>query len=194
MVMILRIYHRCVFSSHHYLMERWRGDMVREPAGDLNVVIVSFDNERDANQALTALQELDAAGHVEVGEAGVIQRTTMGWVSPRTHREKGFVERLRDVLDGPNKVTTDDKAAAVAFIGRKVQPESFALIAAVAERDGEAVINDVMTKLGGAISRRPAIDVFTELEEAREEEERRAANRAKAQKKLDEMLEKRRRK
>ena len=167
--------------------------MVREPKDVLNVVTVSFNNERDATQALTALQDLDSAGLVVVGEAGVIHRTSMGWVSPRTRREEGLVERLRDALDGPNKVTTDDRVAAIAYIGRSIQPESFALIAAVAERDGEAVIDDVMTKLGGAISRRPAIDVFTELEDVREEEERRAANRAKAQKKLNEMLEKRRR-
>jgi hypothetical protein len=34
-------------------------EMVREPAGDLNVVIVNFNNERDAHQALTALQDPD---------------------------------------------------------------------------------------------------------------------------------------
>ena len=79
--------------------------MVREPKDVLNVVTVSFNNERDATQALTALQDLDSAGHVEVGEAGVIHRTSMGWVSPKTRREEGLVERLRDALDGPNKVT-----------------------------------------------------------------------------------------
>jgi hypothetical protein len=166
--------------------------MVREPAGDLNVVIVSFKNERDAREALIALQDLDSAGYVDVGEAGVIERTVMGWVSPKAGRDMSFIDRLRDALDGPNTITQEDRDAAVAFIGRKVPEGSFALIAVVGERDGEAVIDRVMTQRGGEVARRPAIEVFTELEEIREDEERRTATRARAQKKLDELLEKRR--
>lgn len=166
--------------------------MGREPTGDVNVVIVSFTNERDAREALIALNELDAARHVDVVEAGVIERTVMGWVSPKVGgRGKSFIDRLKDALDGPNKVTQEDKVAAVAFIGRQVPEGSFAVIALVGERDGEAVIDRMMTQRGGAAARRPAIDVFTELEEIREDEERRAATRAKAQKKLDEVLQKR---
>ncbi len=157
---------------------------MREAATSLNVIVVTFPDKNSAYQAIEAIENLDAQGHIELGEVGIIERTELGWVAPKSPEKGRSLESLTDALDVPKGLDPDSAAAAVTFIGQHIPPGSRAVVAIIAEREGELLVDGAMSRLGGSLKRRAAIDVFTELEEAMDLQERRRTFHERAEEKL----------
>jgi hypothetical protein len=158
---------------------------MREAKTSLNFVIANFQNEHDSRQAIEVIERLDGQGHIGLGEIGVIERTTMGWVAPKSLKKGSSIEGLADALNVPEGLDPESAAAALSFIGRQVPEGSQAVVALVAEREGEPILDRELSRLGTSVNRRPAIDVFTQIEELMDLQERRKEFRTRAQEKLD---------
>jgi hypothetical protein len=158
---------------------------MRESTTSLNVIVANYANEGDASRAVEVIEQLDGQGHIQVGEIGIIERTTMGWVAPKSLEKGSSIEGLADALNVPEGLDLESAAAALSFIGRQVPEGSVAVVAIVAEREGEPVLDRELAKLGGPVGRRSAIDVFTHIEELMDLQERRKEFRARAQEKLE---------
>jgi uncharacterized membrane protein len=156
-----------------------------------NVVVVRFAEASKAYQALSVLKDCDADGRIELRSAAVVERTPEGALRiPEGADNVGLVGTvsgslvgmLIGVLAGPVGALVGWGAGAVvggAFdlgravksdealtaFGRAIPPGSTAVIATVAEPAVE-VINGEMANLEGEVTRRPVIDVLSELEAA----------------------------
>ena len=169
-----------------------------------NVLVVTFgeDAEKDQNayQALTDLKQLDSQGQIKIAGAAVVARNPDGRVEVKSEvgdppyagtAGGGLIGLLVGVIGGPLGVLIggtygmlvgslfdiDDVETTESVLGeisKQVQPTRTALLAQVVEQRPD-VIDAAMAKLGGAVMRRPVVDVEEEIAAA--EEAQRTARR-----------------
>jgi uncharacterized membrane protein len=158
-----------------------------------NVVIIRFDEESKAYEALSVLKECDADGRIELESAAVVKRQEDGELKIQDSADNVGLENtvggsligmLVGVLGGPvgvlvgwgggaliggafdlDRMETSDEALTV--LGKAIPPESTAVIACVDEPVVE-VIDAEVYKLGGDLTRRSVSDVLAELSAAEE--------------------------
>jgi uncharacterized membrane protein len=163
-----------------------------------NVIAVSFENDRNAYEALTSLKELDSQKRVRVAEAVVVERGQDGQVVEKDRVEStslpasasgGLIGLLIGVIGGPlgvlvggtyglfvgslfdlSDITEAD--SALAQISGSAQVGHTALLAVVDERSPE-VVDAAMAQIGGTVVRRSVADVEAEVAAA-ESAERKA--------------------
>jgi uncharacterized membrane protein len=156
-----------------------------------NVVVIRFTEPSKAYQALSVLKELDGSSRIGLESAAVVERTASGELrTPESADNVGLVGTasgsligmLIGVLGGPvgvllgggtgalmggafdiDRALTSDEALTV--LGQAIPTGSTAVIASVEEPAVE-VIDGEMKKLGGEVTRRPAVEVMGELEVA----------------------------
>jgi uncharacterized membrane protein len=175
-----------------------------------NVLVITFgadpDNDSNAYQALTNLQELGTQGQIEVVQAAVIERGLDGQLAVKTDvgddgyvgvGTGGLIGVLIGVLAGPLGVLIggatgllagalfteeddEDTDSVLTDIAKAVHPSRTAVVAQVSEPSPE-VVDTAMSRLGGTVLRRPLDAVEDEIAAA--EEAQRAA-KAKARKEL----------
>jgi uncharacterized membrane protein len=175
--------------------------MAEEFAGQQNVVAVTFADDSKAYDALTAIKELDSQGQIELVGGAVVARGEDGRVDARDvigegglagTATGGVIGLLIGILGGPLGVLIggatgllvgslfdlddeDDTRSALTDISKTVQVGRDALLAEVIEQSPE-VIDTAMTRLNGAVLRRPLADVEAEIAAA--DEAQRAAKKA----------------
>ena len=162
-----------------------------------NVLVISFgdDPENDANayQALTDLEQLDSQGQIKIAGAAVVARDPDGRIDIKSDVENepfagtatgGAIGVLLGIIGGPlgmllggtygvlagsmfdlgDAVTTE---SVLGEISQQVQPERTAVLAEVNEPSPE-VIDAAMARLGGQVMRRPASEIEQELAAAQD--------------------------
>jgi uncharacterized membrane protein len=164
-----------------------------------NVLAVTFgedpENDASAYQALTDLKQLDSQGQIHIAGAAVVTRDADGRVDVKTEvgddpytgaASGGMIGLLVGIIGGPLGVLLggtygalvgslfdlDDAETTESVLGeisKQVQPGRTALLAQVTE-PGVEVIDNAMARLGGAVMRRPAVDVEEEIAAAQEAE------------------------
>jgi uncharacterized membrane protein len=158
-----------------------------------NVVVVTFAEASKAYQAFSVLKECDAEGRIGLKSAALVERTPDGMLRTPEGADNialagtvsgSLIGMLIGVLGGPVGVLVGWGAGAVmggtidivgvtksedalTALSRSIPPGSSAVIASVTEPAVE-VIDGEMAKLDGVVTRRPALDVMAELEEAEE--------------------------
>jgi uncharacterized membrane protein len=162
-----------------------------------NVLVVSFgdDPENDANayQALTDLEQLGSQGQIEITGAAVITRDRDGRVDVKTEvgndsylglASGGTIGLLLGIIGGPLGVLLggtygalvgslfdiDDASTTESVLGeisKQVQPTRTALLVEVTEQSPE-VIDTAMARLGGHVTRRPTFEVEQEIAAAQD--------------------------
>lgn len=175
-----------------------------------NILLITFgadpDNDSNAYQALTNLQQLGSQGQVEVVEAAIVERGLDGKLSVKTEvgddgyvgvGTGGLIGVLIGVLAGPLGVLVggaagllagalyeeeddDDTESVLTDISKQLHPSRTAVVAQVSEQSPE-VVDTAMSRLGGTVLRRAVADVEDELAAA--EDAQRAAKQ-KARKEL----------
>jgi uncharacterized membrane protein len=171
-----------------------------------NVVAVSFEDDRQAYNAMTSLKQLDAQGQIGVREAVVVVRGEDGQLVAKEHVESpvmagaaggGLVGLLIGVIGGPLGVLIggtygllvgslfdlyemDETGSALGAISSAARLDHTALLAVVDEQSRE-VLDVAMTDLDGTVVRRPVAEVEAEIAAA-EQAERKA--KAEARKEL----------
>jgi uncharacterized membrane protein len=154
-----------------------------------NVVVVRFEDQSKAYQALSVLKDCDADGRISLESAAVVERTPDGRLRTPEGTDKmqfvgmasgSLIGMLIGILGGPVGVLlgwgaggltgaifdvarADTSDEALTALGRSIPPGATAVIASVKEPAVE-VIDGEMAKLGGDVTRRPATDVLAELE------------------------------
>jgi uncharacterized membrane protein len=167
-----------------------------------NVIAVSFENDRNAYEALTSLKELDSQERVRVAEAVVVERGQDGQGVEKDRVEStslpasasgGLIGLLIGVIGGPlgvlvggtyglfvgslfdlSDITEAD--SALAQISGSAQVGHTALLAVVDERSPE-IVHAAMAQIGGTVVRRSVADVEAEIAAA-ESAERKAKREA----------------
>jgi uncharacterized membrane protein len=171
-----------------------------------NVLVVTFgedpENDKNAYQALTDLKQLDSQDQVKITGAAVITRDGDGHVEIKSDvgedpyvgtASGGVIGLLVGIIGGPLGMLlggaygmlvgslfdideVDTTESVLGEISKQVQPTRTALLAQVTEQSPE-VVDAAMTRLGGEVLRRPAVDVENEIAAA-EEAERKAEDEA----------------
>jgi uncharacterized membrane protein len=167
-----------------------------------NVVAISFEDDRNAYNALTSLNELGSQERIGVHEAVVVARGEDGKVVEKDRVESNAVPAtavgglsglLIGILGGPLGVLIGgtyglmvgslfdmydlgETDSALAAISASVGLGRTALLAVVDERSPE-VLDTAMSDLGGTVVRRPVAEVEAEIAAA-EEAERQAKHEA----------------
>jgi uncharacterized membrane protein len=158
---------------------------------DDNVVVVRFAERSKAYEALSVLKRLGDAGELDVRSAVVLERSADGKYSipEGADNEAGFfmasgglIGMLVGVLAGPLGVLlggslgaltggsvevgrAGDQDVALEGISKQIEPGSTALVAEVTEY-ATTLLDTAMDGVGGTASRRPASDVYAEVEAA----------------------------
>jgi uncharacterized membrane protein len=153
-----------------------------------NVIAVSFEDDRNAYNALTSLKELDSQQRVGVGEAVVVERGQDGQIVEKDRVESnslpatasgGLIGLLLGVIGGPLGVLvggtyglfvgslfdlTDISEAdsALAQISGSARLGHTSLLAVVDEHSPE-VVEAAMSDLDGTVVRRSVADVEAEI-------------------------------
>jgi uncharacterized membrane protein len=153
-----------------------------------NVIVVGFDDDSRAFDALTALQELDAQKQITVVEVAVVTRDEDGRVDVKDQvadgnlagtATGGIVGLLVGILGGPLGVLLggatglligslwdmsdeDDTESVLSEVSRTVPAGHNALLAQVGEQSPE-VIDNAMAHLSGTVVRRPVYDIEAEI-------------------------------
>jgi len=180
-----------------------------------NVVVVGFDEDGSAYEALTQLKELDAQGQLKVVAAAVVTRGEDGRVEVKDQvgdeslegtASGGIVGLLIGILGGPlgvllggatglligslyDMADADETDSVLSEVSKTVQTGRNALLAQVVEQSPE-VLDTAMGRLSGTVVRRPVDDVESEIAAAQEAQ--REAKRAARKKLREARLEKRR--
>jgi uncharacterized membrane protein len=171
-----------------------------------NVLVITFgadpDNDSNAYQALTNLQELGTQGQIEVVQAAVIERGLDGQLAVKTDvgddgyvgvGTGGLIGVLIGVLAGPlgiliggatgllagalfTEEDDEDTDSVLTDIAKAVHPSRTAVAAQVSEPSPE-VVDTAMSRLGGTVLRRPLDAVEDEIAAA-EEAQREAKTKA----------------
>ena len=166
-----------------------------------NVIVVSFgeDPENDANayQALTDLEQLDSQGQIEIAGAAVVTRDLDGRVDVKSDvandayvgtASGGAIGLLLGIIGGPLGMLiggaygmlagalfdideVDTTESVLGEISKQVQPTRTAVLAQVTEQSPE-VIDAAMARLGGEVLRRPSVDVEDEIAVAEEAQQK----------------------
>jgi uncharacterized membrane protein len=176
-------------TSNKLVDEGWAG---------YNVIAVSFDEDRNAYTALTALKELDSQRRVGVEEAVVVVRGDDGRVLEKDRVASmflpstaggGLIGLLIGIIGGPfgmligsasgvfvgslfDLQDIEETDSALSAISDSVQVGRTALLAAVSEQSPE-VVDAAMSEVGGTVLRRSVADVEAEIAAA-EDAERKA--------------------
>jgi uncharacterized membrane protein len=180
-------------GSNNAATEGWDG---------YNVIAVSFEDDRNAYKALTALKELDSQQRVGVREAVVVVRDEDGQLVEKDRVEStslpataggGLLGLLIGVLGGPLGVLVggtyglfvgslfdlseiEEADSALAAISGSVRVGHSALLAVVDEHSPE-VVDAAMADIDGTVVRRTVADVEAEIAAA-ESAERKAKHEA----------------
>jgi uncharacterized membrane protein len=167
-----------------------------------NVIAVSFEDDANAYQALTALKELESQRQIGIQDAAVVARDEAGRVVEKDDvggeslvgtTTGGIVGLLIGILGGPFGILIggatglligslfdadddDETESVLAEISKSVRVGHDAVLAEVSEQSPE-VIDTAMARLGGTVVRRPVDDVEAEVaaaEHAQREAKRKA--------------------
>jgi uncharacterized membrane protein len=156
-----------------------------------NVVVVQFDEQSKAYQALSVLKESDAQGRIGLESAAVVQRGADGELTIPDSADNAalvgtasgsLIGMLVGVLGGPVGVLVgwgagalmggafdleraDKSDEALSVLSRAIPPGSAAVIASIEEPAIE-VVDAQMAQLGGTVTRRPQYEVVNELDAA----------------------------
>ena len=174
-----------------------------------NVLVISFgeDPENDVNayQALTDLEQLDSQGQIKIAGAAVVTRDPDGRIDIKSDVANdpyagtaggGAIGLLLGIIGGPlgmllggtygvlvgSLFDLDDAATTESVLGeisQQVQPTRTAVLAEVDEPSPE-VIDAAMARLGGQVMRRPASEVEQEIAAA-QDAQRKAEREARAE-------------
>jgi uncharacterized membrane protein len=176
--------------------------VVTDGWGESSVIAVSFEDDRNAYNALTVLKELDTQRRVGVQEAVVVERADDGQVNEKDRIESTFLPAtagggltglLLGIIGGPfgmliggttgllvgslfDLADVDETDSALAGISSSVRIGHTALLAVVSEQSHE-VVDAAMSGVGGTVLRRPVAEVEAEVAAA-EEAERKAKREA----------------
>jgi uncharacterized membrane protein len=157
-----------------------------------NVIAVSFDDDRNADTAMTRLKELDAKGRVVIQQAVVVVRGEDGQVVEADRTESsvmlgtasgGVIGLLIGIIGGPLGMLiggagglyagalfdihdAGEVESALAAISSSVGVGRTALLAVVDEQSPD-VIDTSMSGLGGTVLRRSVADVEAEVAAAK---------------------------
>jgi uncharacterized membrane protein len=162
-----------------------------------NVLVVTFgedpENDKNAFQALTDLKQLDSQDQIKIAGAAVVTRDLDGRVDVKSDvgddpyvgtASGGMIGLLVGIIGGPLGVLLggatgvlvgslfdiddeDRTESVLSEISKQVQPTRTAVLAQVTEQSPE-VIDSAMTRLGGEVMRRRAVDVEEEIAAAQE--------------------------
>jgi uncharacterized membrane protein len=162
-----------------------------------NVLVVTFgedpENDKNAFQALTDLKQLDSQDQIKIAGAAVVTRDLDGRVDVKSDvgddpyvgtASGGMIGLLVGIIGGPLGVLlggatgvlvgslfdiddVDRTESVLSEISKQVQPTRTAVLAQVTEQSPE-VIDSAMTRLGGEVMRRRAVDVEEEIAAAQE--------------------------
>ncbi len=167
-----------------------------------NVVVVSFDDDSKAFDALTRLKELDAQKQIDLVAAAVVVRDQNGMVEEKDEVSDeqwagtaggGVVGLLIGVIGGPFGVLiggatgvlvgslfdlddADETESVLGEVSRSVRVGRDSLIAEVNEPSPD-VVDTAMQRLGGSVLRRSVSDVEAEIAAA-EKAQREAKKKA----------------
>ena len=162
-----------------------------------NVMVVSFgedpENDTNAYQALTDLEQLDSQGQIKIAGAAVVTRDRDGRVAVKSEvgdepyagtASGGAIGLLLGIIGGPlgmllggtygvlvgslfdiDDVTTTE--SVLGEISKQVRPTRTVVLAQVDEQSPE-VIDAAMARLGGQVMRRPASEVEQEIAAAQD--------------------------
>jgi len=148
-----------------------------------NVIAVSFDDDRNAEEAMTLLKELDAQERVVIQQAVVVERRNDGQVVEADRTEStlmlgtasgGVIGLLIGIIGGPLGMLiggagglyagalfdihdAGEMESALAGISSSVRVGRTALLAVVTEQSAD-VIDTSMSGLGGTVLRRSVLD------------------------------------
>jgi uncharacterized membrane protein len=158
---------------------------------DDNVVLVRFADQSKAYQALSTLKDVGADGRLEVRSAVLLERGSDGMIRVPEGADNatgfllasgGLLGMLVGVLGGPlgmllggyagllggatgAALRDADADVALDAISQDIAPGQTVLVAEVGEVTDE-VLDKAMTNLGGTVTRRPASDVYDEIQSA----------------------------
>jgi uncharacterized membrane protein len=163
-------------------------ELVTEGWDGSNAIAVSFDDDRNAYNALTVLKELDSQHRVGIEEAVVAVRGEDGQVVEKDRVESmflpstaggGLIGLLIGIIGGPLGMLIgaasgvfvgslfdihdiDETESALGGISSSVRAGHAALLAVVSEQSPD-VVDAAMSELGGSVVRRSVDDVEAEL-------------------------------
>ena len=159
-----------------------------------SVVVIRFEQQRKAYQALGALMQCDTDRRIELEAVAIVERTTDGKLlvlesadyDPLVRTASGsLIGMLIGALGGPVGLLLGwgtGAAAGAAFdteraltsqealsmLGGAIPPRSTAVVVSVTEPVVN-VVDDEMSKLGGEVTRRSRDEVIDELQVVQEE-------------------------
>jgi len=159
-----------------------------EPLSRASVLVVSFDEDDKAYEALTSLKELDSQHQVDLQAAAVVTRGEDGHVAVEDEvgdtsmtgtATGGIVGLLIGIIGGPLGVLIggasgllvgslfdlddeDNAESVLSDISRHVRAGRTALLAEVSEQSPEVIDTD-MARLSGHVLRRSVEDVEAEI-------------------------------
>ena len=162
---------------------------------DDTIVAVRFAEPGEARRAMHELRQLDRDGRLRVREAALLERSGEGriGVPGEGQDEEGFfmppggtVGMLVEALAGPLAVVAQrpaesfrghggpsphdgEREVALEDISRNLEPGVTLVVAEIAEPDQE-VLDATLAGLGTTVTRRPAREVYAELQAAQEAE------------------------
>ena len=162
-----------------------------------NVLVVTFgedpENDKNAYQALTDLEQLDSQDQIKIAGAAVIARDLDGRVDVKSEvgedpyvgtASGGTIGLLVGIIGGPLGVLlggatgvlvgslfdiseVEATESVLSEISKQVHPTRMAVLAQATEQSPE-VIDTAMARLGGEVLRRPVVDVEQEIAAAHE--------------------------
>jgi len=165
-----------------------------------NVLVVNFDQDANAYEAISELKELDGQGQLDLHAAAVIVRNDDGRVALKDDVSDetmagtatgGIIGLLIGIVGGPLGILLggatgllvgslfdmddeDDTESVLSDISRAVSVGRTAALAEVSEQSPD-VVDTAMARLSGKVLRRPLADVEAEIAAA--EEAQKAAKR-----------------
>jgi len=165
-----------------------------------NVVVVNFQDEGKAYEALTSVKELDSQGQLGLRAAAVVERHEDGSVVVKDEigdnglegtATGGVLGLLVGILGGPLGVLiggatglligslfdmedSDQSESVLSEISQAIHAGHMALLAEVKEQSHEA-LDSAMSRMGGEVLRRSVADVEGEISAA--EQAQRAAKK-----------------
>jgi hypothetical protein len=162
---------------------------------DDTIVAVRFAAPGEARRAMKELKRLDRDGRLRVREAALLQRSGQGriGVPEEGPNEEGFfmppggiIGMMVEALGGPLGVLhkgpaesfrghagpsphDGEREVALEDISRNLEPGVTLLVAEIADPDPD-VLDSTVARLGTTVTRRPAQEVYAELQAAQEAE------------------------
>jgi hypothetical protein len=158
---------------------------------DDTIVAVRFRDPGEARRAMRELKELDRKGRLRVREAALLERSGQGRIGvPREGQDEegffmppgGIVGMLVEAVTGPVGALHHRPAAsfrghagpsphdgerelALEDISRNLEPGVTLVVAEIADPDPD-VLDATLAGLGTTVTRRPAQEVYAELQAA----------------------------